>query len=255
MCSSYYSFIKSGVVTALCLALWLKHSAHITSRILCTLLRVMLKSLCISARKTICSFAIICNLLLLFSFFQVSGWKYQDPHQEPSYELKRRWNLHREQQDAQWDEYTHKMNCIQRRVLKMSFQCMRVCFCPPQALMDWCMEMWMVWTWRWVIRYTGTWWQWATMWTYTPCTGMDTVWNIRYINKKQTCKTVTHYINILQYAQIPTHLSLQLGGGPHRTDSYELFPATFQVKPPRILTPLQQTSFVLSNIKGAALCK
>lgn len=75
------------------------------------------------------------------------------------------------------------------------------------------------------------------------------------VNKlKTTYKTVTYYTNILQYAQIPTLLSLQLGGGPHRTDTYELFPATFQVKPPRILSSPQQTSFVLSNIKGAALC-
>lgn len=27
-----------------------------------------------------------------------------------------------------------------------------------------------------------------------------------------------------------TPLCLQLGGGPHRTDVFELFPATFQVK-------------------------
>lgn len=65
MCSSYYSFIKSGVVRTLCLALCLKHSAHITSRILCTLLRVMFKSLCISARQTICLFAIIWQYLQL----------------------------------------------------------------------------------------------------------------------------------------------------------------------------------------------
>lgn len=36
--------------------------------------------------------------------------------------------------------------------------------------------------------------------------------------------------------QTPTLLCLQLGGGPHRTDVYELFPAIFQVKPQHIPT-------------------
>lgn len=58
----------------------------------------------------------------------------------------------------------------------------------------------------------------------------------------KTCKqarhvyTITHYANTLWYTQIPTLLSLQLGGGRHLTDVYELFPATFQVKPQSILT-------------------
>lgn len=46
--------------------------------------------------------------------------------------------------------------------------------------------------------------------------------------------TTKHFTNIHQH--LLSSLSLQLGGGPHRTDVYELFPATFQVKTENIHT-------------------
>lgn len=43
----------------------------------------------------------------------------------------------------------------------------------------------------------------------------------------------------------PFALSVKLSGGAHRTDVYELFPATFQVRPQHILTLHQLIVFVL----------
>lgn len=76
-------------------------------------------------------------------------------------------------------------------------------------------------------------------WTYTLCTGMDTAWNIRYSKKKyKHVETLIYKHIVYKLTAGPTNdhsynnaFSLQLGGGPHQVDVFELFPATFQVKP------------------------
>lgn len=159
------------------------------------------------------------------SLFQVSGRKHQDAHQESSSKLEGWWNVYREQQIARWNKstlfnYFYLLNSV----------CEYVIFCVcMQPLTVMCMLTWMAWTWRWVIRCTGTWWLWALKWTYTLYTGMGTVSNTRY--RVIWIFTDTYTVQINAYTNTVIVLfSLQLGGGPHQVDVFELFPATFQVK-------------------------
>lgn len=80
-----------------------------------------------------------------------------------------------------------------------------LCVC-VQLLMVMCTVTWMAWTWRWMIRFIGIWWEWAMTWTYTPCTGMDTVWNIRYsIKKYKHVETLIHKHTVYKQTYSSTH--------------------------------------------------